>query len=151
MPIPESTRRHFSLMLVTPLALAVVTGCASVGGATPSPEADQAALMERAKAYWELARANDNVGAWAYEAQSKDPRASLEGYLKRGGITYNAVEVRSVKSIEGDTAVLEVWMDYALPLLRIKSRKHAVEDHWKRIDGVWYHAPPRNSMFSNDK
>ena len=100
----------------------------------------------RAQTYWDLVRANDNVGAWAYEAQSKDPRRSLEVYLKKGGIVYSSVKAHSVKSIDGDTGLVDVEMVYSLPLLRVKDQRLRTDDRWKLIDGIWYHAPASSKL-----
>lgn len=141
------TRRHLVATLAAPAVLAVLVGCATTGGAVVSPEDDRAALLARAKAYWALIQKNDRVSAWAYEEASKDPGATLEAYLKRGGITFDATEVREVRSIEGDRAVVTVWMRYSLPLLRLKKQEAAAEDEWRRIDGVWHHVQRRSVMF----
>ena len=112
-----------AVVLAAAATLAVgLSGCASTTSATAvasKGDASPEALLKRAQAYWDLVRANDNVGAWAYEAQSKDANASLETYLKKGGITYSAVKAQSVKSIEGDTGLVDVEMTYSLPLLRV--------------------------------
>lgn len=141
------TRRHLVVALVAPAALLALGGCAATGGAVGSGDDDQAALLKRAQAYWALIRSNDRVGAWAYEELSKDSSATLEAYLKRGGITYEAVETRGVRNIEGDRAVVNVWMRYSLPLLRVKKQEVTVEDEWRRIDGVWHHVQRRSVMF----
>ena len=138
--------------MVAVAASAVVVsliGCASTTASPPAgPKADASpdALLKRAQAYWDLVRANDNVGAWAYEAQSKQPNASLEAYLKKGGITYSSVNVAGVKSIEGDTGLVNVNMKYSLPLLRVRDRELRTEDQWKLIEGVLYHSPPRSGL-----
>jgi hypothetical protein len=141
------TRRHLVATLAAPAVFAVLVGCAATGGAVVSAEDDQAALLTRAKAYWGLIQKNDRVGAWAYEELSKDPNATLEAYLKRGGIAFDAVEVRGVRSIEGDRALVNVWMRYSLPLLRVKKQEAVAEDEWRRIDGVWHHVQRRSVMF----
>ncbi|BEP95137.1 hypothetical protein GmRootA79_35210 [Acidovorax sp. A79] len=141
------TRRHFVVTLAAPAVLAVLVGCAATGGAVVSAEDDQAALLARSKAYWTLIQKNDRVGAWAYETLSKDPSATLEGYLKRGGIAFDAVEVRGVRSIDGDRATVSVWMRYSLPLLRVKKQEVVVDDEWRRIDGAWHHVQRRSAMF----
>lgn len=137
-------------VVVAAAALAVgLSGCASTTSSTataPKGDASPEALLKRAQAYWDLVRVNDNVGAWAYEAQSKAPNASLEAYLKKGGITYSSVNVAGVKSIEGDTGLVNVNMKYSLPLLRVRDRELRTEDQWKLIEGVWYHSPPRSGL-----
>ncbi|HNM39228.1 MAG TPA: hypothetical protein PKJ29_05765 [Giesbergeria sp.] len=95
--------------------------------------------------------ANDRLEAWKYEAASKDKSLTLEGYLKRGGVTYDAVEVRGIRSMEGDNAVLDVWMRYSVPQMRIKGLEDVVQDHWRRIDGAWHHVLRQSIMFSDAK
>lgn len=136
------SRRH--LILAAPVLMTGLGGCA----ATASSEGGQAALFQRARAYWALIRANDRVGAWAYEELSKDPNATLEAYLKRGGIAFEAVEVRDVKSIEGERGLVSVWMRYSLPQLRVKRQEAIAEDEWRLINGVWHHVQRRSSLFA---
>ena len=141
------SRRHLIVTLAAPAVLTVLGGCTAASGVLVSTEDDQAALLKRAQAYWALIRSNDRVGAWAYEELSKDSSATLEAYLKRGGVTYDAVEVRGVRSIDGDRAIVNVWMRYSLPLLRVKKQETVLEDEWRRIDGVWHHVQRRSVMF----
>ena len=151
---PSLSRRALAVAMLS-FSAAVFVGCASepagpAGPAAPAaPKADASpdALLKRAQAYWDLVKANDSIGAWSYEAASKHPQASLEGYLKKGGITYSRVQVLGVKSIDGDTATLDLDMTYSAPLLRIRNVDLHTEDQWKLIEGVWYHAPPRSGLF----
>lgn len=139
---PPLYRRRLLLALILPAA-AVLAGCAT----TASPEADRAALQQRAREYWELTRTNDILNAWKYEAASKDQSMTLEGYVKRGGITYDSVEVQEVRSLQGDEAKVDVRMRFNIPLLRLKNQETVAHDQWRRIDGVWYHVLPPSSAF----
>lgn len=138
-------RRRWMFRLGAPALLALATGCAAgVGGASGAESyqngSGKDALLQRAKAYWAANLKNDNVAAWKYEEVSTDPAWTLEGYLKRGGVVYDAVEVREVKQIEGDRAKVSVWMRYSVPLLRIKGKETLAEEDWKLVNGQWFHA-----------
>lgn len=139
-------RRYLLTAVLAPAALVVLAGCAAAGGKV-SAHGDKEALRKRAQEYWALIRANDRVKAWSYEALSKDPNGSLEGYLKRGGITFDEVEVREVRSFENDRAVVDVFIRYALPLLRVKKIETITQDDWRLIDGVWHHVLRPSAMF----
>ncbi len=146
------SRRRWVLRCCAPVVLALATGCATgIGGATGVAHSgaggDKAALLQRAQAYWAIQQKNDSVAAWSFEEVSKDPAWTLEAYLKRGGIVYDSVEVRDVKSIEGDEAVVDVQMRFSVPLLRIKGQEALAQDHWRLIDGVWFHVIKKSAMF----
>jgi hypothetical protein len=149
--IEAINRRAWVAHAAAVLSGVALAGCATSGSAVSSPGGEKELLLKRVEAYWTLVRTNDKLGAWAYEAQSKDPKGSLEGYMKRGGITYDAVEVREVRSIEGDKAVVDVFMRYSVPLIRIKAQEAVLQDEWQRIDGVWYHVLRRSVMFPSVK
>lgn len=139
-----TNRRKLLAYVAVPAAMLVLGGCATT--ARPSPEADRLALEQRAKAYWKLIQANDRVPAWAFEFAAKDQSMTMEAYLKRGGILYDALEVRGVHSIDADDAVVDVWMRYSVPLLRIKAHEAMLQDTWRRVDGVWLHVQRRSAM-----
>ena len=142
-------RRRAMVAATMTLLIVAAAGCANAPpSSNPAQRSDSSAdgLAKRAQAYWDLIRTNDNVGAWSYEAESKDPRWSLERYLKKGGITYSTVKVLGVKSMEGDVALVDVQMKYSLPLLRVKDMEQRIEDRWKLIEGVWYHSPRTSKL-----
>lgn len=147
-----ATRRRVVMGIMVPLAVAALAGCAANSrGAPASLESEKTVLLQRAKAYWALVLVNDSIAAWPYESASKDKSLTLEAYVKRGGVAYDAVEVRSVRSVEGDAAVVELWMRYSVPILRLKNKETMVEDRWERIDGIWYHSLRRSSTIPDAK
>jgi len=146
------SRRRWLLRCGAPVVLVLAAGCATGAGgaataAEPKKDNSQAALMQRAQAYWDAIQKNDRVAAWKFEEVSTDPAWTLEAYLKRGGIVYDKVEVRDVKSVEGDRAVVDVWMRYTVPMLRLKGQETVAPDEWRLIDGVWHHVLKRSAMF----
>lgn len=132
-----SARRRLLGSLMLPVAAALLAGCA----APPAADADRAALLQRVNAYWQLALKNERVKMWSFEAASLDGQMTIEAYLKRGGITYESAEVRGIHSLQGDTAEVDLQMRYSIPLIRLKNQDSVVRDVWRRMDGVWYHAP----------
>ena len=138
-------RRRWMRNLGASILVAMATGCATgIGGAAgaahPAAGSDKAALVERATAYWALVQKNDSVAAWKFEELSKDPAWTLEAYLKRGGVVYDAVEVREVTEMADDRAKVAVWMRYAVPLLRLKAQEAVAQDEWRLVYGQWFHA-----------
>ncbi|KLR58471.1 hypothetical protein [Diaphorobacter sp. J5-51] len=146
-PLHTHRRRLLQALVLPAAVMLTLAGCAS----TPSPQADREALLQRAREYWELSRKNDTLNAWKYEAASKDQSMTLEGYVKRGGIVYDSVEVLGVRSLQGDEARVDVRMRYGVPLLRLKKMEADAQDQWRRIDGIWYHVLPRSSVFPGEK
>ncbi|MDR2128136.1 MAG: hypothetical protein LBP52_03595 [Burkholderiaceae bacterium] len=138
-------------LLAAAAGTALLGGCATSGAAAAVPEsvraapADQkAALLERALAYWAAIREGDRATAWRYEEASQDPRWTLDAYLKRGGIVYNSVEVRDIRNITADTAVVEVFATYNIPMLRLQNQEAVMQDQWRLLagggGGQWFHA-----------
>lgn len=143
----RTSRRHVVMHLLAPAALALLAGCATGHAGAPS-ENERMELAQRAKDYWAHMKANDRLSAWKYEAASKDKSITLEGYLKRGGVVYDSVDVRGILHVEADDSELDVRMRYSVPSLRIKGIEVEVRDRWRKIDGEWFHVHPRNPMFN---
>jgi hypothetical protein len=122
----------------------LMVGCAGLISAEEGADA----LLERAQKYWELNKANDNLGAWPYEDVSLDPRWTLQGYLARGGAVYDAVRVLGLSAMLPDgKAELDVEITFSLPALRLKGHKMNIKDPWRKINGRWYHELRADSLF----
>ncbi|RQO82524.1 hypothetical protein DBV10_08905 [Acidovorax sp. FJL06] len=139
MKLPMFQRRRVLASLTVPavaLLAAGLVGCAS----GPSPAKDREVLLQRAQEFWKSVQDNDAVTSWKYEELSKKPGWTLQAYLKREGILYQAVQVLEVRSLEGDRAVVDVKVTYSIPVLRMMDQEVVLKDEWVRVDGLWYHA-----------
>lgn len=146
MKLPMFQRRRMLGRLALPVmaALAVgLTGCAASG---PSPAKDREVLLQRAQEFWKSVQDNDGVTSWKYEELSKKPGWTLQAYLKREGILYEAVQVQDILSLEGDRAVVNVKVTYSVPLLRMSNQEVVLKDEWVRLDGLWYHADRKSIL-----
>lgn len=145
MKLPMFQRRRLLSYLAAP-AVAVLAaglvGCAS----GPSPTSDREVVLQRAQEFWKSVQDNDAVTSWKYEELSKKPGWTLQAYLKREGILYEAVQVQDVLSLDGDRAVVNVKVTYSVPLLRMNSQEVVLKDEWVRLDGVWYHADRKSIL-----
>ena len=145
MKLPMFQRRRLLSYLAAP-AVAVLAaglvGCAS----GPSPTSEREVLLQRAQEFWKSVQDNDAVTSWKYEELSKKPGWTLQAYLKREGILYEAVQVQDVLSLDGDRAVVNVKVTYSVPLLRMNSQEVVLKDEWVRLDGMWYHADRKSIL-----
>lgn len=139
-------RRLFLSMAAAVTSAVLLIGCAASGHKIDHPGSGEAALLARAQAYWDAIKAGDRVTAWDYTAHSQNPHATLQDYLKGGGVVYNSVEIKGVRSMTGDTAVLDVGINYSVPILRMRNQDREQADHWRLIEGNWYHDPPRSLL-----
>ena len=145
------TNFGFRRLLIGSAGLVVLlTACGSPPSAAANDPAEDE-LLARARSYWDAMKKNDPFSAWKFEAASKDQSLTMEAYFKRGGIVYDAVEVRGVQKVSGDVAVVDVLVRYTLPLVRIKNQEAALQDYWRRIDGVWYHELRRGALLGEVK
>lgn len=141
-----TSRRQMMVQLFAPVALISLAGCAA-GAGVPS-EYERRELAQRVKDYWAHMQANDRLKAWKYEMASQDQSLTLESYLKRGGLIYDAVEVRGIGRIEAGEAEIDVWMRYSVPLMRLKGQEVVTRDRWRKSDGEWFHVLPHNPLFN---
>lgn len=120
--------------------LVLLSGCAST---QLGRGASEAALLERATAFWSARVAGDYVTAYNYAIASTLPDASLQRYLGgQGGMKFERAEVLGIERIEADGAVVKVQLAYRVPMLTMrKPIEAALQDSWRLIDGQWYHAP----------
>ena len=132
----EISRRAF---VIAPLG---IVACGSI-----VPRDEEKLLLERARAYWAYILNNDLAEAWRYEEISRDPRWTLQSYLKRVQLVYDEATVRGVKLTEGDQATVEVALKYSLPMVRMRGQEALLQDAWKKIDGQWYHAEAKSVFF----
>ncbi|MFN7856340.1 MAG: hypothetical protein ACK5OA_07130 [Acidovorax sp.] len=132
-------RRRVLGLMAAPVALSLVAALSACAGG-PSPARDRAVLLQRAQEFWKSVQDNDPVTSWKYEELSKKPGWTLQAYMKREGIVYDAVEVQDVLSLEGDKAIVNVKIKFSVPLLRMNNQEAVLKDEWVRIEGVWYHA-----------
>ena len=71
----------------------------------------------------------------------------IDAYVKRGGITFDAIEVQGIQSMDNGKAVVSVRQRYSLPLLRLPNQQATLQDQWRLIDGQWYHYQPLSVAF----
>jgi hypothetical protein len=144
---PAIARRSVLAWLLPSAFVPGLVACSS----GPQLTGKQSTLEERARAYWAATVSNDLISTWPLEDASLDPRWTLQTYLKRGGINYEAAEVKGIKSQDGDQAVVEVEVRFSLPQMRLRNQVSVVADRWRKVDGAWYHVLARNSMFDQPK
>lgn len=135
MSLVAASRRCFLVCGVVFFA-ATLNGCTGL----TSLQNENEALLQRAKEFWKAVQANDLETAWKYEELSKKPAWTLQAYVQRGGVIYEAVQVLEVRSMEADRAQIDVKISYSLPLLRMNKKEVVLKDEWVRLDGHWYHA-----------
>lgn len=125
--------------------LVLLSGCASA----PPGRGGEAALLERATAFWAARVAGDHVTAYEYAIASTQPDVTLQRYLGgQGGMKFERAEVKGVERIEGDEAVVRVSMAYRIPMPGLRKPIEAdLQDIWRLVDGQWYHAPRPSVMW----
>ncbi|MBT9512321.1 MAG: hypothetical protein IV104_08230 [Acidovorax sp.] len=139
-------RRRMLGRLALPVLAALAVGLTGCASSAPTPAKDREVLLQRATVFWKSVQDNDAVTSWNYEELSKKPGWTLQAYLKREGILYQAVQVLEVRSLEGDRAVVDVKVTYSIPVLRMMDQEVVLKDEWVRLDGAWYHADRKSVL-----
>lgn len=141
---PHNASRRALLITLTLGLVAQMNGCASL----QSPEES---LQQRAQAFWDARKINDELTAYKYEAESLQPGSTLQNYLKGSGrIEYRSVEIKSVKLIsptEGEAHVVASYTLAGTPIT--KPFTSTLRDQWTNIDGRWYHIKPSKPRYSD--
>ncbi len=145
MKLSQFERRRVLGCLAVPVVTALAVGLAGCAS-TPSPANDREVLLQRANVFWKAMLENDITTAWAHEELSQKPGWTLQAYAKREGIVYENVEVRDVRSLEGDRAVVNVKVIYSVPVLRMNGQEVVLQDEWVRLQGQWYHADRKSIL-----
>lgn len=141
---PHNPSRR-TLFITLALSLGTLTtGCATL-------QTPEESLQQRAQAFWDARKINDELSAYKYEAESLQPGSTLQNYLKGSGrIEYRSVEIKSVKLISPTEGEALVAVSYALPGTPItKPFASTLRDQWTNIDGRWYHIKPPKSRYSD--
>ena len=133
-------RRRLLQALALPFAAALALG----GCATGLGQGSEQALQQRASVYWKAIKDNDLLTAWKYEEASRNPKVSLQDYLRAGGITYDQAEVQGVQLQADGRATVQVQITYNVPAMRLKGEQATLQDPWKLHDGQWYHVVRRS-------
>ena len=141
-----STRGRRSVVarfVIVPL-LAVVAGCASMGGGggltkdTP-PEQLQAKVQERALARWQALIDGAPERSYEYVSPASKETVSLEAYrlsTQGVGVVYRKIEPDSVKC-EGETCNVRVFLTYDHRIMR--GIRAPMEEVWVLDKGqAWY-------------
>ena len=98
-------------------------------------------LEERAKGFWEVRVAGDDMKAYNYEAYSKTGKMTLQQYIqaRNPALKYTAYEVKGTVE-KGDEATVTVNVQYHLvmPAMTDLNLWTTIDERWVRLDGQWY-------------
>jgi hypothetical protein len=132
-------KRRQSTALPVVLALALLAGCAGVGGlsADAPPEVKREAVAARAKARWERLINSDIAGAYEYLSPASRATMPLDVYKTRHKLgLYKAVKVNDVRC-ETDTCMVDLSVTYDYK--RVKGITTPIKEKWIITQGqAWF-------------
>ncbi len=103
----------------------------------------ESVLLEKARQFWALRSAGDWVGAYDYEEVKKTGEVNLSRYVKKSGLIFRSAVVKSAHIGDGESALVQVAVEYQIPAVPGQMFKAEFDDPWKLIDGQWYHTHPK--------
>ncbi|MFT4519771.1 MAG: hypothetical protein ACI9JM_002168 [Halioglobus sp.] len=124
--------------LLPVLAIALVSGCASLGDNMPPEEA----VTVRAQAWADAVLARDLDAAWEFTTPNYRKNTSVQLYSGEvaGSRRWTAVKVGSV-DCEVDVCEVRVMVDYTVKRLKM-SNSRPLDYKWLLVDGRWWlHVP----------
>ncbi len=98
-------------------------------------------LEERAKGFWEVRVAGDDIKAYNYEAYSKTGKMTLQQYIQARNPTLKYIAYEVKRTVEkGDEATVTVNVQYHLviPAMTDLNLSTTIDERWVRLDGQWY-------------
>ncbi|MDE2058814.1 MAG: hypothetical protein KGL31_04865 [candidate division NC10 bacterium] len=100
----------------------------------------EAALRERATAYWEAQLHNDWPTIWSLLAPKDRWQVPPKDTKRESPLRYLSYRIEKV-TVDGEEG--RVTVETEIQLLAVESRKggvvkHVLEEPWVRVDGAWY-------------
>jgi len=138
--IPRRCARGTGLVAVA--LLAVVAGCASMGGglAKDSPPAvKEAAVAERAKARWQALIKKDYDGAYSYFSPASRETTTLAKFQTRiANIEYRAVSIDKVECV-AEVCNVKLTLTYDFPQAKTTGVVTPLDESWIIDQGqAWF-------------
>jgi hypothetical protein len=131
----------FSLVLVV-FGVFVACGTAS---AVAKKSAEQE-VSERVDAYWKAKVEGRYADAYGFEDPLFRRTVSIERYIKTRGVAgrWKKYSIKDIK-LNGDSAETKVvvLVDFSFLGAKKDSPPINVKGRWSKIDGTWYHVPPK--------
>jgi len=134
--------RRLGVLFLLGLSLAWLASCAR-----PSPREE---LLEAVRAYWGAVSRGEWAEAYVYEYPLLKKTVPKEVYVSRHGnplVRITGYELEGVEFPGKDRALVSLKVQLRLFLPGLPKGggvlKIPVRDHWRRINGRWYHVPKK--------
>jgi len=141
--------RNPDLRSAAALTVAALLTAALPAGAESAAGSDEADLRARVEAYWQakVARSQEMFSFYTPPEKGGLPRDQVAGF---SNIHYRDYELDEIH-IEGDRAAVTGTITLGTlgsgvpPTIRqrLQGETRTVRSLWERVDGTWYHVPPR--------